>query len=656
MLAAALLLASTLHIDTARVLARFDPRTALGATIDAHGNGESKQIFTKANVSAMLSAGFGPLSYRLATELCGEAWHWNPAGHFSDEEHQQGYWISDDDAKSPIEVSYGYRLPRRGNTLDQALNEDWSRIDDGDRTTFWKSNPYLDGRPQWVLVDLGAPHPVDSIAITWFEPHATEYEVQWWDGHDPIDDPDRGRWITFPHGAIQGAGGGTLRTALTERSVRWVRVWMTQSSGTSQRTSDDPRERAGFAIAEIAISHGARDWVRHAASHQAQSVVWVSSTDSWHRATDRDPAMEQPGLDRVLASGLTGGLPMLTPVALLYGTPEDAAAEVRFLRRREVAGSIEMGEEPDGQGMSPEDYATLYVRWADAIHAADPSRRLGGPSLQSTRDRVAFWADAQGRTAWMGRFVDALRAAGRLDAFNFFSFEWYPVDDVCGDAAAQLRGTPGLLRRVLAQWREEGVPVTIPWMATEYGWSSYAAREEVDLTAALFNTVFVADFLSLGGAAAYFYGLEPEVIIRESERCATYGNLLLFLSDEEHRILAPVAALHAARMLTRHWLAAEGLHELLLVSGAPSGIRAWAVRRPDGHFALLVVNLDAQRQRIIDVAGATMTQAHQFSATEYAWHAAGANGKPLRSRPPRRFLPHGALRIPPSSITVIDLK
>src|SRR5438034_5649769 len=242
------------------------PTEALGAGIDGHEKGECARMFTDKNIAEMLSAGFGPLTYRLRTELAGEVWHWNPRGTWSDPLHKCGYWTSDNSLGEPINVSYGYRLPRRGNTIDQANDDGYSRIADGHEKSFWKSNPYLDSHftgesddahPQWVVIDLGAAKSVNAIRIHWGAPYAKQYRVEYWTGNDPmhLHTDRKDEWRLFPKAEVNHGSGGDdyVRLSGKARSVRFLRILMNQSSGTSAQLSNDIRDGVGFAIREISI-------------------------------------------------------------------------------------------------------------------------------------------------------------------------------------------------------------------------------------------------------------------------------------------------------------------------------------------------------------------------------------------------------------------
>src|SRR4029077_12701005 len=124
---------------------------------------------------------------------------------------------------------------------------------------------------------------------------------------------------------------------------------------------------------------------------------------------------EQPGFDLVFNSGLTRGLPMTIPVAMLYDNPENAANQIAYLENHGYAiNFVELGEEPDGQWVLPEDDAALYVQWADAIHAVDPNIPLAGPVFQGVNDDIPTWPDASGNTSWFKRFLSYLKSHGHL--------------------------------------------------------------------------------------------------------------------------------------------------------------------------------------------------------------------------------------------------
>src|SRR4030095_3610049 len=128
-------------------------------------------------------------------------------------------------------------------------------------------------------------------------------------------------------------------------------------------------------------------------------------------------------------------------VGVLYDTPENAAAEINYLQRRNYRlEGVELGEEPDGQWASPEDYAALYAGVAKRLGALNSQLKLGGPSLQNFEDQLLTSPDTSGNRSWMNRFLNHIRSAGA--PFDFLSFEFYPFDNICADAAPQLLETP----------------------------------------------------------------------------------------------------------------------------------------------------------------------------------------------------------------------
>ncbi|MDQ6749756.1 MAG: discoidin domain-containing protein [Actinomycetota bacterium] len=678
---------ATVTVDLRRPVNRFVSDRALGAGVDGHGEGETAQIYSQPNLSAMRKVGLRSVSYRLRTELGVEAWHWNPQGRWSDARRHRGYWTSSDRPGRRVGATYGFRLPRRGNTIDQANDDGYSRLDDGDRRTFWKSDPYLDPHfaghtapPQWMLVDLGNPRAVGVLGLDWGAPFARRFRVERWVGANANFSvaPLSGRWEPFPRARFAGHRG-RQRVRLGGRPViaRFVRVVLMDSSHTAVSASRDGRDRLGFSVRELTVGSGgphSHDLVRHRPDH-GQTITYASSTDPWHRAEDRDPNTEQPSFQRVLASGLTGHRPVMAPVPLLYGTPTDAAAELRYLRALHYpVGRLELGEEPDGQLATPETYGALYVQTARALHRVERHAKLGGPGFQTSIPDWYAWEDGHGSTSWTGRFLAYLRSRGALGDLAFFSFEWYPFDDVCAAPAPQLMRAPALLAGVLRAQQEAGLPRRVPRVIAEYGYSAFAGRPEVDLPGALFDAETAAQFLSLGGQVSYLYGYEPDSLIRESARCNSWGNLTLWQSDGEHRIIRPLAALHALRLLMTRWAQpGHGSASVYLASSDARGpdartvVTAYAVRRPDRKLAVLLVNKDPAAARWVRLTATTSHgprslsgpgELFSLSRAQYVWHAHGEHGYALPDQPPAHaMLPHGplTLKLPPFSLSVLQL-
>ena len=676
----------TVTIDTSQPVNRFIPSHALGAGVDGHDFGATARQLSPQNIKAMLSAGFKPLTYRLRTELAGEAWHWNPRGKWSDPRRHQGYWTSDSKLGAPIKLSYGYRLPRRGNTIDQANDDGYSRIADGDLRSFWKSNPYLDEHftheqksthPQWVLIDLGESKDIDAIRIEWGQPFAIRFVIQYGDfvGEEDLSQRLPTDWHNFPQGQIENGRGGDplLRLADKPLRTRYVRIRLDESSESSPRGSTDVRNRLGFAIREIYLgtidARGQfQDAMHHTANHE-QTNIYVSSTDPWHRAVDRDKDTEQPGFDFIFRSGLTNGLPMMLPVPVLYDTPANGVAEIEYLTRRGYPiDRVELGEEPDGQFVDSEHYAQLYVQFVEALGRANPRLHYGGPSLQDVEPTEVPGQIEFGKGGWLGRFLQYLKAHGRMKDFSFFSFEWYPFGDDCDRPGVQLQDGPTMLTDALAELQEGGLTHEIPWIISEYGYSAFGARAEIDLEGALLNADAVARFLTIGGDVAFLYGYEASEVIKEND-CST-GNNMLFFRGAVGRKTQATATYWGARLLTQEWVKpGNELHEVypavsdLKNAEGEQVVTAYAVKRPDGLWSIMLINKDPkdahQVQIVLRDGSRTNTlpapDVVQFSGMQYELTSDSEHPVPLKSEPPARFSLQGpsTRTLPNYSITIV---
>lgn len=452
---------------------------------------------------------------------------------------------------------------------------------------------------------------------------------------------------------------------------------MTESSGTCYgHGAHDPRDCAGYAITELYAGNFNDegefvDLVQHQPD-QGQTVTYCSSIDPWHSATDLDMhAGDQTGFDLFFTSGITNHLPAMIPVAMLYGTPEDSAAQIAYLKKRGYPVSyIEMGEEPDGQYMLPEDYGALYLQWATALHRVDPALKLGGPVFQGVNEDIKVWSDGQGRTSWLGRFVDYLKVHGRLEDLAFMSFEHYPFTP-CAITWSDLYREPQLMSHILEVWRDDGLPQNVPLMNTESNVSWELTQPFTETFAALWLVDSVGAFLTAGGAVYYHSPIQPEPLRSGCHGWTTYGN---FVADENLHIRAHTSQYFASRLINLEWVKhGAGAHRLFAAGCELKDdaghvlVTSYAVQRPDGEWSLLLVNRDqSNAHRVAPVfQNQEGTAAHfvgpvrmvTFGSEQYAWHSDGPNSYPDPDGPPLSNTVNSdgntAFTLPKASITVL---
>jgi F5/8 type C domain len=646
--------AQTITVDLSHPTNHFAPNQTLGAGVDRIAADAIDKDLQQPVLEKTQESGWQPVTFRQNTELAVEAWHWNPQGTWSDPSGR-GYFTGSSTPTEFLRYSYGYGLPRRGFTRNDGIdNVGFSRLTDGDPNTFWKSNPYLTQHftgesdavhPQWIVMDLAQMQPVDAIRIAWAKPYARKYLVQYWTGEDPIRAPTRGVWQTFAQGTVSDGQGKTetIRLNAMPLAVRFVRVWMTESSNTCDADGPgDPRNCVGYAVRELYLGTltadgELHDIVRHTPD-QEQTTTYCSSVDPWHQPSDLGSTKQaQVGFDLFFTSGVTRGLPAMIPVAMLYDTPDNAAAEIAYIEKRGYPiAYVEMGEEADGQYMLPEDYAALYLQWATAIHRVDPALKLGGPSFQGVNKDIEVWPDANGKVSWTARFVDYLQGHGRMSDLAFFSFEHYPYDP-CRTPWGVLYDEPELVSHIMEIWHQDGIPKDMPMFITEGNLSSGASETFQDIFAGIWLADYIGSFLNAGGNGVYFFHYLP---LQMEPGCNNSpGTFGMFTIDANYQIQQRLAQFFVAQLINLEWVQpGNGVHLAFAASSDLNDgaghqlVTAYAVKRPDGKFAVMAVNRDQQNphQVRIQFEGANQrdngfsgaVEISTFGSGQYQWHPA----------------------------------
>ena len=177
----------------------------------------------------------------------------------------------------------------------------------------------------------------------------------------------------------------------------------------------------------------------------------------------------------------------------------------------------------------------------------------------------------------------------------------------------------------------------------------------------------------LGVKTAYLYGVEPGEPILDGAKCETWGNLMMFEERPEGQPSWKLPTYYGAQLLTKEFFGtADGVHTLYPVRSGmskdqPSTLAAYAVRRPDDLWALLVLNKDPVRTQTISAVFEGGGAAQQewrgphdivhYSPSQYRWKADKDDGHPQFSNPPVQSRTENAkplsITLPPMSMTVI---
>jgi hypothetical protein len=252
------------------------------------------------------------------------------------------------------------------------------------------------------------------------------------------------------------------------------------------------------------------------------------------------------------------------------------------------------------------------------------------------------------------------------------SYEHYPYyDGTCDAPWTNLFKEPEILTHIMQVWRDDGLPADVPMFNSET--NAPGGDAAVDVFGALWLGETFPAFLTAGGKASYYHHALPYSTPHPA--CSnSWGTYHMFTTDHNYLIKQHTSQFFAAQMLTQEWAEpTDAEHRLFHATSTIKDaeghvlVTAYAVLRPDGQWALMLINKDYDNAHPVKItfhdedAKSDRTFVGQvdritFGKEQYKWHPALRDGYADPDGPvARSTLPDGTDRymLPAASMTVL---
>ncbi len=323
------------------------------------------------------------------------------------------------------------------------------------------------------------------------------------------------------------------------------------------------------------------------------------------------------------------------------GTPEMAAEWVRWANKKmgyhvkyweignELEGDWELGNtRPDGSKMDAKKYAALYLKFAKAMKAVDPTIKIGGAT--NSNDSIVF-------------VEELIKTAGAH--VDFISFHTYPVDSKIKEPRDLLNETARLSKATdkIRAWLKEYQPERadeIEIGITEWHVKVHEDDSTCNLVSGLWSTRFIGEMFKNRVDFANQW---------DTFSTTSHGGHGLF---DSKTVTSPRGSYWAL------WLWSNHMGDKLVKSTITGHKDLISFATIDGKTpAILLINQSSTESITSNLTGLEYTQARtiEFSHSSYLWNPYAQ--KPFWSIAPTEktldLKSNKSIKLPPLSATVI---